>query len=144
MTSIKDLRVSYESATYVALDRGKEVAVRANAPHPALDKLLEAKGAAEAVFMTAYNPENARKGEAENQAANKRLREILEEEDLDFLPAEHRAPKESDWPVEKSFLILDLPPADALALAEMFGQYAILWAAYDQPAQLLFSKLAKG
>lgn len=139
-----DLRSAYAATDYVVLDRGRETVVRADRLNPGFDSLLETRGAAEGVFVTAWNPGSGRRTDAENMAATRRLREILEAEDLEFLPAEHRAPEDCDWPVEKGFLILDLPPADALALAEMFGQNAILWAAFDQPAQLLFTKLAGG
>ncbi|MFY8093293.1 MAG: hypothetical protein ACOVN0_07415, partial [Niveispirillum sp.] len=63
------------------------------------------------------------------------------DEELDYLPAELR-PASKDWPVEKGVAIFDLAPFDALQLAEMLGQYAIVWQGQGQPAQLLFTRLA--
>jgi len=44
--------------------------------------------------------------------------------------------------VEKGFAIFDLAPFDALQLAEMLGQYAIVWQGHGQPAHLMFTTLA--
>lgn len=133
------LREAYERTLYVAMDGKREVVARIGRTNPEIDRLIEARGAAELVFITAWNPRSAKASDVENAAAAKRLKDILADEDLDWLPHEGRAP-DGDW-AEKGFAVFDLPPADALALAEMFGQNAIVWCAYDQPAAVLFTKI---
>ncbi|MFM2045442.1 MAG: hypothetical protein RLY86_4018 [Pseudomonadota bacterium] len=140
MTDLAALRAAYDATLYIIRDGKREVQVRANRLNPDLDRLLESHGAAELVCITAWNPRSEKLAEAVNTAATKRLKDMLEEEDLGWLPHEGRSPS-GDW-VEKGFAVFDLPAADALALAEMFGQYAILWAAFDQPAQVLYTKLS--
>lgn len=133
------LREAYERTLYVAMDGKREVVARIGRSNPEIDRLIEARGAAELVFITAWNPRSAKASDAENAAAAMRLKDILADEDLDWLPHEGRSP-DGDW-AEKGFAVFDLPPADALALAEMFGQNAIVWCAYDQPAAVLFTKI---
>lgn len=137
------LTAAYQATSYVALDGKRAATARIMAANPEIDALIEKHGAGEVVFITAWNPGSQKASAAANDAANARLKEILAEEDLEFVSAEMR-PATKDWPVEVGFAVFDLPPADALALAEMFGQYAITWAAFDQPAQLLFTKLVVG
>ncbi len=140
MSGMERHRADYERSLYVALDGKREVVARIGRMNPEIDRLLEARGAAELVFVTAWNPRGTKAPDAENAAATRHLKDMLEEEDLDWLPHEGRSP-EGDW-VEKGFAVFDLPPADALGLAETVGQLAIVWCAYDQPAAVLFTKLA--
>lgn len=138
-----DLLSAYQQTSYVALDGKRMVTARIMADGAEIDSLLEKRGAAEIVFITAWNPRSKRVGEAVNVAAHARLTDILEDEDLDYIPAEFR-PSAKDWPVEKGVAIFDLAPFDALQLAEMLGQYAIVWQGQGQPAQLLFTRLVNG
>lgn len=134
---------AYQQTSYVALDGKRAATARIMADGSDIDALLEKRGAAEIVFITAWNPHSRPASAAANEAAHARLTDILEDEDLDFVPAELR-PATKDWPVEKGVAIFDLAPFDALQLAEMLGQYAIVWQGQGQPAQLLFTRLALG
>lgn len=133
-------RDAYERTLYIARDGKREVEARIGRMNPEIDRLLEARGAAELVFVTAWNPLSQKASDAENAVAHKRLKEVLADEDLDWLPHVGRSP-DGTW-AEEGFAVFDLPPADALGLAEMFRQNAIVWCAFDQPAALLFTKLA--
>ena len=134
------LRIRYRSTDYLAFDGSRKIVARLDRMNPDLDALLARRGAAEAVFLTAWNPRSAKTDAATNAAAHARLLEILEDEDLDWLKHRGEA-QQGDW-LEEGVLILDLPPFDALQLAEMFGQNAIVWQAHGQPAALLFTTLA--
>lgn len=134
---------AYQQTSYVALDGKRTATARVMADGREIDALLEHRGAAEVVFVTAWNPKSRQASDAANAAAHARLKEILEDEDLDYVPAEMR-PATRDWPVETGVAIFDLAPFDALQLAEMLGQYAIVWQGQGQPAQLLFTNLALG
>lgn len=137
------LLAAYQQTSYVALDGKRTATARIMADGKEMDALLEKRGAAEVVFVTAWNPKSKPASAAANDAAHARLTDILEDEDLDYVPAELR-PATKDWPVEKGVAIFDLAPFDALQLAEMLGQYAIVWQGQGQPAQLLFTRLAVG
>ncbi|OYQ32636.1 hypothetical protein CHU95_17840 [Niveispirillum lacus] len=132
---------AYQQTQYVALDGKRTATARIMADPGDIDGLLEKRGAAELVFITAWNPRSIPATQAANEAAHARLIDILEDEDLDYVPAELR-PATKEWPVEKGVAIFDLAPFDALQLAEMLGQYAIVWQGQGQPAQLLFTRLA--
>ena len=132
---------AYNSTAYVALDGKRTATASVLALNPEIDALLEQRGAAEIVFITAWNPRSKPATPAANEATTARLKDILEEEDLDYVPAEMR-PATKDWPVEKGFAIFDLAPFDALQLAEMLGQFAIVWQGQGQPAQVLYTPLA--
>jgi hypothetical protein len=141
--SLTEALPAYLSTDYIVLDGKRRITARIHRLNPDLDALLERHGAAEGVFITAWNPRSVKATTTANQAAHARLQEVLEDEDLSFLPHEGRSHegRGGDW-VEQGFLILDLPPFDALQLAEMFGQNAIVWQALGQPAHLLFTALA--
>lgn len=161
--SLTEALPAYLATDYIALDGKRRITARIHRLNPDLDALLERHGAAEGVFITAWNPRSVKATTTANQAAHARLQEVLEDEDLSFLPHEGRSHegrghegrsheghghegrghegRGGDW-VELGFLILDLPPFDALQLAEMFGQNAIVWQALGQPAHLLFTALA--
>lgn len=134
---------AYQQTSYVALDGKRTATARIMEDGKEIDALLEKRGAAEVVFVTAWNPKSTQASAAANDAAHARLTGILEDEDLDYVPAELR-PATKEWPVEKGVAIFDLAPFDALQLAEMLGQYAIVWQGQGQPAQLLFTRLAVG
>ncbi|WP_114394524.1 DUF3293 domain-containing protein [Oleisolibacter albus] len=139
-TSLEQIRALYLDTDYLVLDGKRRLTARVGRLNPEIDALLERRGAAEAVFVTAWNPRSQPRSQADNDAAHARLLEILEDEDLEFLPHEGRA-RGGDW-AEQGVLIFDLPPLDALALAEHLQQNAIVWQALGQPAQLLFTRLA--
>lgn len=138
-----ELLTAYQQTSYVALDGRRTATARIMADGREIDALLERRGAAELVFVTAWNPGSRVAAAAANDAAHARLIDILADEDLDHVPAELR-PATKAWPVEKGVAIFDLAPFDALQLAEMLGQYAIVWQGQGQPAQLLFTRLALG
>ncbi|MDG5494226.1 DUF3293 domain-containing protein [Niveispirillum sp. BGYR6] len=132
---------AYQATSYVVLEGKRSATARVMALNGEIDALLEKRGSAEIVFVTAWNPKSKPASAEANEKATAKLQDILEEEELDYLPAEFR-PASKDWPVEKGFAIFDLAPFDALQLAEMLGQYAIVWQGQGQPAHLMFTTLA--
>jgi Protein of unknown function (DUF3293) len=138
---LETMRPVYEATDYVLLEGRQPLTVRVPALNPGLDRLLERKGAAEVALITAWNPASRQQPPAANEAAHARLRDILDEEGLEHLSMECR-PRLSGWPMEKGLAIFDLPPFDALQLAEMFMQYAIVWQGSGSAAHLLWTSLA--
>jgi hypothetical protein len=75
--------------------------------------------------VTAWNPGAARPGEAENQAANRRLEAEITRRGWRWLPARGRNAAATH--VEPSFAIMDITREGALALGRQFGQAAIVF-----------------
>lgn len=132
---------SYLAAEYVVHDGGREIAVHIGQANPELDALLDARHAHHGVFITAANPRSESQPDAVNHAANERMRRILTERGLVALPHTGRA-TDDDWS-EEGFFVLDLAPAEALALATQFDQFAIVVAERGREAQLLLTGVGK-
>jgi hypothetical protein len=133
-----DLQARYEATRYLVRHAGRWIDARIGEPAPELDALLAARGAACGTFITADNPRSKPRSATENATANRELATALR--GWQTLPHEGRALDEP-WS-ERGFFVLDLPRATALALAERFGQNAIVWCARGQPPELVFSALA--
>jgi hypothetical protein len=130
------LRSHYKRTRYLVHYAGATIDARIGAPSSALDRLLALEGAASGVFITAMNPRSEPCGAAENAVANLALAEALRL--WKTLPHDGVA-ADNSW-VETGFFALDLPPAEALALACRFGQNAIVWCEKGRAPALLFTK----
>jgi len=121
---------SYERALY-ALDSA--TVLRIGVHNPGLDRLLEARGAATAAFVTAANPRGEARAHAENEAAMAALRASLA---LPWLPGEGRDP-EGRWSAEPSLLVLGMARADAEALGRRLEQNALVFIERGRAPELL-------
>uniref|UniRef100_UPI003BA7EF95 DUF3293 domain-containing protein n=1 Tax=Niveispirillum sp. TaxID=1917217 RepID=UPI003BA7EF95 len=74
---------AYQQTSYLALDGKRTATARIMADPQEVDGLLEKRGAAEIVFVTAWNPRSKPASQAANDAAHARLIDILEDEELD-------------------------------------------------------------
>jgi hypothetical protein len=135
-----DLQSLYRATSYVFSDGTDEIAVRIGQPAPALDIVLARYCAAGAAFITAWNPGSWPRSQAENEAAMARLQATVNALGLTALP--HRGvPDDAGWPPEEGLLILDLGSNAAVAVAEAFGQNAIVHVARGGAAELVFTRL---
>lgn len=136
-----DLIAAYRATAYTVLLPDGEIVVRVDAPNPPLDRLLAALGARTAVFVTAWNPRSRSRPQAENEAAAARLADEAAARGWRSLPQEGRG-DDGVWPAEPGLLLLDLGPAEALALAERHGQNAVVWCEVGAAARLLLTPSA--
>jgi hypothetical protein len=137
---MRDLDSSYRATRYMVTDGTDEISVRIGMKAPALDALLDRHGASAAAFITAWNPGSRPRDRAGNDDAAARLRATAEALGLTTLP--HRgAPDDPDWPAEDGLLILDLGRNGAVAVAEAFGQNAIVHIVRGGSAELVFTRL---
>lgn len=123
----------YERALYdVHLPDGKVTLLHRRAPVGASDPIRGRR----LVIVTAYNPGHARPSEAENAAANARLRAEIERRGLDWYPAAGyaRVPAadEPDAHVEEghsepSFAVMDVDVEVGVELGLLFDQAAIFY-----------------
>jgi hypothetical protein len=137
------LLAAYRATAYTVLLPDGEIVVRIDEPSPRLDRLLVALGARTAVFVTAWNPGSRLRPRVENEAAAARLADEAVAQGWRFLPQEGRG-DDGTWPAEPGLLLLDLDPAQALALAERHGQNAVVWCEAGASARLLLTRLAAG
>lgn len=116
------LIAAYEQALYVVF-ANPELVLRVGEPHPGLDALLGAHGAATAAFITAANPRGEQRSSAANQAAMDSLQAALS---WPFHPGEGRD-AQGRWPAEPSLLVLGIARAEAEALGRRLEQNAIVF-----------------
>src|SRR5690606_26022232 len=115
------------------------IVVRIDGQAPEIDALLERHGAASGTFITAWNPRSVPQPAAANRREHLSLAARLDAAGLHRLPHEGVSP-DGDWR-EEGFFVLDLPQKDALALAEAFGQNAVVRVQPGEPATLLLTGL---
>ncbi|WP_225773662.1 DUF3293 domain-containing protein [Inquilinus sp. Marseille-Q2685] len=131
---------AYRDTRYLFAADGVEHEVRIDRRNPAAEAWLAGRGAAGAGFVTADNPRSLLASPAENAAARQRLAEAVRRRGADSVP-HTGAGLDGAWPPEQGLLVLGLPVAELTALAEEFGQNAIVWFAPGQPARLVPTRL---
>ena len=117
---------AYREAHYIVLDEGLEIRLQVGTVNLELARLMSNKNAHTASVLTAYNPYSEVKTKQENELAQTRLRQRLEEMGIATLDAIGRDAKEQ-WEPEPSVLALDLTLKEAETLADEFSQNAFIW-----------------
>jgi hypothetical protein len=131
---------AYRDTRYLFAADGAEHEVRIDRRNPEAEAWLAGRGAGGAGFVSADNPRSRLAPAAENAAARQRLAEAVRR--LGFDAVSHTgAGLDGAWPPEQGLLVIDLPVAELLALAEEFGQNAIVWFTPGQPARLVPTRL---
>ncbi|MGO1079887.1 DUF3293 domain-containing protein [Inquilinus sp. CA228] len=131
---------AYRDTRYLFIADGVEREVRIDRRNPEAEAWLTGRGAAGAGFVSADNPRSLLAPEAENEAARQRLAEAVRRRGADAVP-HTGAGLDGAWPPEHGLLVLGLPVAELTALAEAFGQNAIVWFAPSRPARLVPTRL---
>lgn len=126
---------AYRDTRYLFVADGVEHDVRIDARNPAAEALLAGRGVAGAGFITADNPASRLRPLAENEADRARLADAVRRRGFDAMPHTGAA-LEGGW-AEHGLLVLGMPLADLAALAEAFGQNAVVWFAPGEPARLV-------
>ncbi len=131
------LRRAFVETTYMA----GPIHVRIGQICPELDAVLEEKRTRCATFITADNPGAALQSSVLNVEARAALLAAIEAhegEGLDVLESRH-VPDAADGQdyVEQGWLVFGLQPADAVAIAQRFGQLAVVCIYQHRPAALV-------
>lgn len=127
----------YRATAYHVADGAQRFSIRVGERCAPLDALLDAHGAEEWAYVTAYNPGGRQARADENAAAQQRLEAELRATAHPVLRGEG-AGDDGRWPPEPSLLVLGLPRADAVALARRCGQVAIVAGRRGAPAELVY------
>ncbi|MGO4127208.1 DUF3293 domain-containing protein [Inquilinus sp. YAF38] len=131
---------AYRDTRYLFAADGIEHEVRIDRRNPQAEAWLASRGEAGAGFITADNPRSRLTPAAENAAARQRLAEVVLRRGAGAVP-HTGAGTDGEWPPEHGLLVLGLPVTDLIALAEDFGQNAIVWFAPGRPARLVPTRL---
>lgn len=137
MKADETLRKAYLQTTYRVATTPQPVDIRVGARNPALDRLLQAKGAREWAFVTASNPQSQPLSDDENARRNREMKQSL-------LAAGWRSvdgvglPATPGWRPEQSVLILDIGRTAAMTLASRWQQKAIVCGMLGKVAELVW------
>lgn len=125
----------YQQTEYCVYDRGSSFVLDLGRPSNELADLYRERRVATAAFITAYNPCSQPSNDAENAAANTRLRQALKALGAEVMEAVGSDPA-GHWS-EPSLLALGLSRAQAESLGKAYRQNAIVFAGADAVPELL-------
>ncbi|MCW2839231.1 MAG: hypothetical protein JWR55_714 [Aeromicrobium sp.] len=136
----EELLRAYERTRYVVLDDHGigRAAVGIGETSADIDAVLADYGAANGVFITAWNPRSEPHGQDTNDEANDRLEADLSEAGSVILP-HIGVGYDPDWEPEHGFFALDLAEAEAVELATEHGQNAVVVVERGLPARLVIT-----
>ncbi len=132
------LEAAYRQTTYRVSGASGPVDIRIGIRNGSLDRLLEAHQVREWAFVTASNPGSRASPEHENARRNAELEQVLREAGLQYLHGSG-VPDESGWQPERSYLVLGITNADAMAMAKRWGQRAIVWGSLGNAPKLAWT-----
>ncbi|HZX32291.1 MAG TPA: DUF3293 domain-containing protein [Rhodocyclaceae bacterium] len=132
-----DLDRAYRATTYQVFLPGGAVELRVDGANPALAAWLREEGVEEWAVVTAANPASQPLSARENAERQAKLEVSLLEEGFEPYAGENVA-DDPAWPVEESCFIPDISREEAVALAQQFGQNAILWGEADGLPRLVW------
>lgn len=139
MAKTNELEAAYAATTYRVYLPGGLCELRIDQPEQTLIDWLETAGSEAFAILTAHNPGARRLGDAENAERQSQLECDLLEGNYEPYAAEN-IPDATDWPAEESCFVPDLALEDALALAEDYGQDAIVWGGTDGIPRLAWTE----
>lgn len=139
---IDDLVAAYRGTRYAVFgtDGGTLAEARVGQHVPQIDELLDAHGARSGVFITAWNPRSEVMDDDVNAAAHARMAVVLAEQEFTALP--HAGFGEDPaWRAEHGFFVLDVPEAQAVALAVAYDQNAVVVVDRGAAARLVLTSV---
>ena len=131
----KDLLDAYRNTDYTVFTE-PPVVLAVGAASPAMAALLQARGAASAVLVTACNPFSQSLASGENAARTAQLQEFLETQGWSYVAGSGKS-RTGAWAAEPGFLVFGVSLEQARELAAEFEQNAVVWCAEDGVPQLL-------
>ena len=141
MAKKTELAAAYAATTYrIYLPEGA-LNLRIGEASDKLARWLEAAGHGEFAVITAWNPGSERCSAAANAERQAQLACDLLEAGYECLAAENQP--DGDWPVEESVFVPGMALDEALALAEDYGQLAVVQGAVDGLPLLRWTALAE-
>lgn len=131
------LEAAYRATTYRVFLPGGSFNLRIGETHPGLAQWLNEAGANCFAILTAWNPASEIRSAARNAEAQAALECDLLEGNYEPYAGENE-PDDGQGPREESCFVPDLAPEDACALAEDYGQNAIVCGGADGVPHLVW------
>lgn len=134
-----ELEAAYRATAYrVFLPEGA-LELRIDAAEPALAAWLAQEGVEEWAILTAANPASRPLAARDNAERQARLEIELLEEGFEPYAGENLA-DDGGWPPEESCFVPGISLSEAVALAQQFGQNAILFGGADGIPRLVWTE----
>jgi hypothetical protein len=137
MAKTSELETAYRATTYRVFLPGGVCDLRVGESCETLRCWLETAGCSQFAVVTAYNPGSVMASEAANAERQAQLECDLLEGNYEPYAAQN-LPDAADGPVEESCFVPDLAAEDACALAEDYGQNAVISGGADGVPHLLW------
>lgn len=137
MAKTSELEAAYRATTYRIFIPGGQADLRIGQANAALGRWLEKAGAASFAILTAYNPGGQPAAADQNAERQSQLECDLLEGNYEPYAGENVA-DDDRWPVEESCFIPDIALEDARALAEDYGQNALVCGGLDGVPHLVW------
>ncbi len=137
MAKTTELEAAYRATTYRVFLPGGICDLRVGEACETLRCWLETAGCAHFAVITAYNPGSVMASEAANAERQAQLECDLLEGNYEPYAAQN-LPDGDDGPIEESCFVPDLAPEDAYALAEDYGQNAVISGSADGVPHLVW------
>lgn len=137
MAKTNDLDAAYRATTYRIFLPGGSADLRIDQPNAVLRAWLDKSGYASFAIITAYNPGAQPVAAEKNAECQSQLECDLLEGNYEPYAGEN-LPDDAAGPVEESCFVPDIKPEDACALAEDYGQNAIVCGGADGIPRLLW------
>jgi hypothetical protein len=130
--------MAYRATDYVVEAAEGAFTLRVDEASAALATLHARRGVGGSVFISAWNPLSVPRSDGENDHAHACLLAALVAGGHGAIEGWGRDPS-GEWPAERSLLVPGLALPLALALAQRFGQNALLYAAEDAVPRLVWT-----
>ncbi|MDX1682449.1 MAG: DUF3293 domain-containing protein [Phycisphaeraceae bacterium] len=135
-----DLEQAYRRTRYRAELPIGPVVIRIGQPTPALDQWLADEDFHDWAFLTAANPFSRPTDPDTNAARQAQLADRLRKDGWRFYTGEGIPDEGDDWSAEPSWMVVDIDPDTAMAIAREFNQNAIVTGRCGEPARLTWCR----
>jgi hypothetical protein len=120
-----ELDIAYRATGYLMHLRGEAIKLRVDQPSSEFNQFLEHTKCEQWAFISAVNPGSEIHTEAANAGRHRKFLATVSAQKLVYFPGD-AIPDTGKWPIEPGLLLLHISLEQALALAQEFGQAAIL------------------
>lgn len=141
MAKTTELEAAYLATTYRVFLPGGVADLRIGQPNEMLHCWLETADCQSFAIISAYNPGGEPRDAGKNAERQSQLECDLLEGNYEPYAGEN-VPDDPNAPTEETCFVPDITCEDACALAEDFGQNAIVWAAEDGLPKLVWIEMA--
>jgi hypothetical protein len=142
MANRTELDLAYRATTYRVYLPSGVVELRLGQASQQLGSWLKGEGASSYAIISGFNPHNTLASAEQNAEYQSELECVLIEGNYEPYTGEN-IPDDANAPLEESCFVADIELEDAVALAEDFGQNAIVFGRGDEAPDLIWVEQAE-